>query len=647
MASSNFFLDNDDLRFQVKHGVDWEALARLAEADFTLPEGPKNVEEAVAFYTDVLAAGGEVAAKELATRAAKVDRPRGGAYLENGEVKFSDDLRKMIESMAQVGLFGVTASRELGGSNCPAAIYFILTEVIGRADAGALSHFAFHAGISTILRAYSAHEGSATLEKGVITKTRWDDAIRKICAGEESGCMVMTEPGAGSDLAALRTRAVQKDGKWLLNGEKIFITNGQSQHQIVLAKTESDAGPEGGLKALSLFWVPRFLERDGKRIENVKVTKVEEKMGQHGSPTCSLLYEDSEGELIGQRGQGFELMLFLMNSARLAVGLEAIGNAEAAYRASAAFAADRRAMGKPIAQHELIAEKLMDMETWIAAMRALAFDAINAAEIGQTLQIKLKLAPPSDPLQLAEMKALQSKMSKKARRLTPLLKYVASEKGVEIARDCMQIHGGMGYIDETGVHRFLRDALVMPIYEGTSQIQALMATKDHLGAAVKNPAAFLRRSARARLLARTAEGDLAKMVGRADAALASATEKLLLRIFGSKVKHEWEHGVKGKDARAAGQYLKDEFLRHWDARADFSYGLLHAERLTRLMADVAMGKILLKQANRYPERRDLASRFIRRMVLRAEATAREIHESDDAVFERIASQQEQARAKTA
>src|SRR6185295_1185524 len=312
-------------------------------------------------------------------------------------------------------------------------------------------------------------------------KTRWDDAIRKICTGEESGCMVMTEPGAGSDLAALRTRAVQKDGKWLLNGEKIFITNGQSQHHIVLAKTEPDSGPEGGLKALSLFWVPRFLERGGQRVENVKVTKVEEKMGQ--------------------RGQGFELMLFLMNSARLAVGMEAVGNAEAAYRAALAFAADRRAMGKPIDRHELIAEKLMDMETWIAAMRALAFDAINAAEIGQTLQIRLKLAPPSDPLKLAEMKALQSKMSKKARRLTPLLKYIASEKGVEIARDCMQIHGGMGYIDETGVHRFLRDALVMPIYEGTSQIQALMATKDHLGAAVKNPAAFLRRSARARLLA--------------------------------------------------------------------------------------------------------------------------------------------------
>jgi hypothetical protein len=147
------------------------------------------------------------------------------------------------------------------------------------------------------------------------------------------------------------------------------------------------------------------------------------------------------------------------------------------------------------------------------------------------------------------------------------------------------------------------------------------------------------------VLARTAEGDLAKLVARADVALASATEKLLLRIFGNKLRQEWERGVKGKDARAAGQYLKDEFLRHWDARADFSHGLLHAERLTRLLADVAIGKTLLKQADRYPERRALAGRFIRRMVLRAEATAREIHESDDAVFERISS--EHARAKSA
>ncbi|HVE83978.1 MAG TPA: acyl-CoA dehydrogenase family protein [Myxococcales bacterium] len=643
MASSNFFLDNDDLRFQVKHGVEWEALARLAESDFTLPDGPRSAEEAVAFYTDVISAAGEVAAKEIAPRAPAIDSGHGARF-ENGDVKLGPELQKAKEAVTAVGLYGVSAPRELGGSNCPAAVYFILNELLGRADPGALSDFSFHAGVTLAMRAYSAREGTARVENGRVVQTRWDDAIRKICAGEESGCMVMTEPGAGSDLAAIRTRAVPRGGKWYLDGEKIFITNGHSQHHFVLARSEEEHGSDG-LKALSLFWVPRWLERDGKRVENVKVTKVEEKMGHHGSPTCSLLYEQSEGELVGRRGQGFELMLFLMNSARLAVGLEAIGNAEAAYRAALGYASERRAMGKPICQHELIAERLMDMETWLAALRAMAFDAINAAELSQALAIKLQYAPPSEPLKLAELTAQQARASRKARRLTPLVKYAAAEKGVEIARDAMQIHGGMGYINETGVHRYLRDALVMPIYEGTSQIQALMATKDHLMAAVRNPAGFLRRSTRARVMARTADGELARMVARAEVALASATEKLLLRIFGTKLRAEWERGVKGKDARAAGQYLKEEFLRHWDARADFSHGLLHAERMTKLLADVAMGKVLLKQAERFPERRALAERFIRRMVLRTEAVSREIAESDDAVFERIAS--EQARAKSA
>jgi len=642
MASSNFFLDNEDLLFQVKHGVDWDALARLAEADFTLPDGPRSTEEAVAFYTEVLTAAGEVAAKEIAPRAPSIDRR--GAWLEDGDVRFDPELQKAKQAVTAVGLHGVSTPRELGGSNCPAAVYFIISELLGRADAGALADFGFHAGIAATMRIYSAIEGSVTVENGRVARTRWDEEIKRITAGEESGCMVLTEPGAGSDLGGLRTRAVLEDGKWLLTGEKVFITNGQSQHHFVLAKTEEESGAEGdGLKALSLFWVPRWMERDGKRVENVKVTKVEEKIGHHGSPTCSLLYERSEGQLVGRRGQGFQLMLFLMNSARLSVGVEAIGNAEAAYRAAREYASERRTMGKPIAQHELVAEILMEMETWIAALRALAFEAINAAELGHLLQVKLQLSPPTDPLELAELTAQQSKAAKKARRLTPLLKYLAAEKGVEICRNAMQVHGGMGYV-ERGVHRHLRDALVLPVYEGTSQIQALMATKDHLMAAVRNPTAFLRRSTRARVLARTAEGELARMVARADAALASATEKLLLRIFGSKLRAEWQRGVKGKDARSAGQYLMDEFMRKWDARADFSHGLLHAERLTRLLADVAIGKILLKQAQHFPERRGLAERFVHRMVLRAEATAREIHESDRAVFDRIASDQTRAES---
>lgn len=635
--SSNFFRDNDDLLFQFRHGVRWEEIVDLLENGYTLPDGPKDLEEARAFYDDVMSALGEYAAKEIAPRAQRIDEK--GTRLENGEVIFSQELNEVFDGLRDMGAYGLTIPRELGGSHAPMVLYFVAGEVLARADVSVMTHFSFHGGIASAMLAYSDKEGSSVYEKGRLVKTRWEKEIREIAAGEHFGCMVLTEPGAGSDLAAIRTTAeLRDDGRWYLNGEKIFITSGHGQFQFVLAKTE----PQDGLKALSLFLVPRKIERDGEMVTNVEVTKVEEKLGHHGSATCSLRYEDSVGELVGERGQGFSLMLLLMNSARIGVGFEAIGNAEAALRMARAYAEERVTMGKPIVQHELIAEKLLDMETWIRAIRALGFDAMNAVEISQRLESKLKVDPPKSEEERKRLEARQKRMTRRARRLTPLFKYVSSEKAVEISRDAMQIFGGMGYIDETGVHKLLRDALVMPVYEGTSQIQALMATKDHLLWSIRDPAGFVRRAARARLLARTATTPLAREVNRADAMLHAATETILLRIFGKKIRSEWEGGLKGKEPAQMTRYLARKFLRQWDMKADFSHGLLHAERLARILTDVAIGKVLVRQADRFPERRALAERFIRKMLLRVEATQREIEAADDSVFQAIA-----ARARNA
>ncbi len=635
--SSNFFRDNDDLLFQFQHGLRWEEIVELTENGYTLPDGPKNLDEARAFYDDVMTATGEFAAKEIAPRAAQIDAK--GTHLKDGEVVFSPELDHVFEGLKAMGLYGLSLPRELDGSNCPMALYFVAGEILGRADVSVMTHFSFHGGIASALMIYADKEGSSVYENGRLVKTRWEKEIREIAAGENFGCMVLTEPGAGSDLAAIRTTAEERGGKWYLNGEKIFITSGHGQYQLVLAKTEK----EGGLKALSLFLVRRKIEKDGKLVDNVTVTKVEEKLGHHGSATCSLQYEDSVGELVGERGQGFELMLLLMNSARIGVGFEAIGNAESALRMARAFAQERVTMGKPIAQHELVAEKLLDMDTWIRAMRALAFEAVNAVEIGTRLEVKLRNAPPSDPGEKAALEAKFKRLSKRARRLTPLLKFVAAEKSVEISRDAMQIFGGMGYIDETGVHKLLRDALVMPVYEGTTQIQALMATKDHLLWSVRDPAGFVRRAARARLLARTAATPLLRDVNKADAVLHSATETILLRIFGSKVRNEWEGGLRGKEPAQMTRYLAKQFLRQWDVKADFSHGLLHAERLAKILTDVAIAKILARQAERFPERRQLAERFVKKALLRVEAVAREIEANDESVFESIAGEQQQAK----
>jgi hypothetical protein len=190
----------------------------------------------------------------------------------------------------------------------------------------------------------------------------------------------------------------------------------------------------------------------------------------------------------------------------------------------------------------------------------------------------------------------------------------------------------------------LRDALVLPVYEGTSQIQALMATKDHLLWSARDPAGFLRRFARARVLARTAPSPLLREVHRADSFVYRTTETIMLRIFGKKLRGEWED-IKIKEPAAWGRYLTRDFLRRWDVKADFSHGLLHAERLTRMLADVAIAKVLAVQAARFPERQELAERFITRAVLRVETLGREIEQSDDSVFKAIAAAQ--AQEKTA
>ena len=632
----NFFRDNEDLLFQFGHGLEWPELVDLVEVGYTLPDGPTNLDEAKAFYEGAIDAVGEFAAREIAPREHAIDRK--GTHLDpkTGEVVFPPELDAIFAGMKELGFYGLTVPRELGGMNAPISMYFVANEIIARADVSVMTHFGFHGGVAQSLLLYALREGSATLEGGRIVKTRWEDEIRAVAAGDAFGCMVLTEPGAGSDLGAIRTRAVERDGKWRISGEKIFITSGHGQYGLVLARSEEAPG----LKGLSLYLVPRTIERNGQRVRNVEVSKVEEKLGHHGSATVSLVYDDSEGELIGKRGQGFELMLALMNSARIGVGVEGIGNAEAAYRMARAYAAERRTMGKPIDQHELVAEKLFEMDLWIRGLRALAFDCMNAAEMAYRLEIEKLYRPPRDEAGTNELKARHHRYGRRARRLTPLLKYLSGEKSVSICRDAMQIYGGMGYIDETGIHKRLRDALVLPVYEGTSQIQALMVAKDQLMWTTRDPGGFLARLARARLLSRTAATPLQREVNRAQAIALGGIETVVLRIFGQKVRSEWEEGLKGQNPAAFGRYLTRQFLRNWDVKADFAHALLHAERLTRMLGDVAIAKALARQAERFPHRKDLAEAFLHRAMLRLESTAREIETDDGRVFQAIAAKQD-------
>jgi alkylation response protein AidB-like acyl-CoA dehydrogenase len=628
----NYLKDNDDLRFYVEHGIDWAPLVEEIEQGYRSAadgDGHANLTEALVFYREMLETVGAFAADELAPQAARIDRE--GVRFENGEVKFPPTLEKTFRALSRLELHGMSLPRELGGLNCPMLLYFLNSELLARADVSVMSHHGFHGGIAMALLFFSLTEGSTRVDVKTrrIVSTRWAAEIAEIAAGKAWGCMDITEPDAGSDMAALRTRGeLGADGIWRVTGEKIFITSGHGKYHFVIARTEAPAAgaraddPMAGLKGLSMFLVPMWEDTPSGRKRLAFVDRVEEKLGHHGSATCSLRFEETPAQLVGQRGEGFQQMLLLMNNARIGVAFEALGLCEAAWRLARDYAAGRRSMGKTIDRHEMIADALDEMETDIAGIRALAVTGGYWEELGQRLRTTLLFG--EGVLDAEEKAAYERRLAtarRKARRLTPLAKYLASEKAVSIARTALQIHGGVGYTTEYGAEKLLRDALVMPIYEGTSQIQCLMAMKDTLTGTLKNPGRFVRRMARANWLAVSSRDPLEKRVARLSALSLSAQQFLLTRTAADKLKHlpvtEWP-----------GAFKSD-----WDPKRDFALAMLHAERLTKLLCDEAIAEILLDQAHAHPGRAAVLERHLER----AEPRARWLHEEITSSGERLLS----------
>jgi alkylation response protein AidB-like acyl-CoA dehydrogenase len=298
--------------------------------------------------------------------------------------------------------------------------------------------------------------------------------------GEWTGTMNLTEPQAGSDVGALTTRATPAaDGTWRISGQKIFITYGEHDLadniiHVVLARVP-DAPP--GTKGVSCFLVPKFVVADdgspGDR-NAVHCVSIEHKMGINASPTCVMSYEDAVGYLIGEPNEGMRYMFRMMNTARLSVGLEGLAIGERAYQQSVAYAAERRqgrAVGapagedSPIIDHPDVRRMLLTMKAQIEALRCLAY--VNAECLDYA-----KADPDED---------VRSARQELADLLTPLSKAWGTDLGVEMASLAVQVHGGMGYIEETGVAQHYRDIRIAPIYEGTNGIQAVDLVGRKLG----------------------------------------------------------------------------------------------------------------------------------------------------------------------
>lgn len=585
---ANFFKDNQDLQYYFERGVDWARLAELCEHGFRQPDGARSAGEAIASYREIAEMIGELVAEEVAPQAAAVDR--AGARYQDGEAVLPPVMDALFRKFAELDLHGVALPRELGGLNCPLLLYLVASELLARADVSMMSHFAFHGAMALSMLNLSMMEGTTEIDPdtGVVRGTRFRDEIAEIVAGRAWGSMDITEPDAGSDMAALRTVGRQEpDGSWTVTGQKIFITSGHGKYHFVIARTEPDAE---GLAGLSMFLVPTYREEGGRRVRLATLDRIEEKLGHHGSVTAAVTFDRTPAHLIGRRGDGFHFMLKLMNGARLAVGFESIGLCEAAYRLARDYAAGRPSMGKTIDRHEMIADYLDEMATDIQGLRALAMHGAVEEEIGQRL-VAGGQADKARPHQA------------RARAVTPLLKYLAAEKAVEMARRCLQIHGGNGYMQEYGAEKLLRDALVMPIYEGTSQIQALMAMKDTLTGVMRDPQGFVRRAANSRWRQVSARDPLERRVARLEGLSLRAQRHLMTRTAADKLR-----SLRGQPPRTWASVLR----RNWNPKRDFAFAMLHAERLCRLMADVAIAEALWSQAQAHADRRELLERHLDR-----------------------------------
>ncbi len=591
MPLKNFFTESQDLQFHFDHGIDWN---QVAAAWHDPSEGELRVDDIRDQYREALSLVGEFCARDVAPRAAEVDRV--GVQWKDGEIVLPEALQKNIATAREMGILAVSLPKELGGWNFPYTVNAMMVEMISTACPNTLSLLAFFQSPAMLLLRFAGEE----LQQKYIPR---------LAGGEISGSVAMTEPEAGSDVGAITTRAVDAgDGSWRITGRKQFITNGCGDIALVLTRTDPHSK---GLDGLSMHLVPRFLERDGKRVRNFEIGKPEHKMSIRGSPTLEQYFDNSIGYLIGESGKGWHYILSFMNEARVAVGIQALGICQAAYAKAFAYAHERRQMGKPIAHHELVADMLLDMELDICGLRAMIYDATQTQDRIVGLERVLAEGQLSETEQTTIRKLIR-KLERYARELTPLIKFWSAEKAVEISRKALQIHGGYGIFEAYDVERHLRNSVITAIYEGTSQIQALMALKDQMNWAMSRPQEFL--SVRVGLKGkRWTKGGAPKQLAAMRDEISAAIQFLILDVLREKKKGSQAEGKSfswWKLLRQGKGAFSREDVKH------FRYALLNAERLAGMFSLYHGGRLLKSLADNSgnDSRRALAERYLIRRL---------------------------------
>ena len=448
----NYYSNNPALKFQLAHPL-MQKIVTLKEQNFAEKDkydyAARDFEDAIDNYERVLEIIGEICADIIAPNAESVDHE--GPRVENNRVIYARGTQENHEALAQAGLYGMALPRQYGGLNFSMIPYIMGGEMVSRADAGFANIWGLQDCAETI--AEFADEDIKA------------EFLPRVCEGQTCS-MDLTEPDAGSDLQAVQLKATysEADGVWYLNGVKRFITNGDAQIKLVLARSEEGTSDGRGLS---------YFVADNKHDETVKVRRIENKLGIKGSPTCELVFTNTPAKLVGARRMGLiKYVMSLMNGARLGVGAQSVGVSQAAYDEALAYARERQQFGKAIIEFAAVSEMISMMKAKLDATRALLYETARFVDVYKAyegIEATRKLTP--------EEKADYKEYQKLADAFTPILKMFSSEYANQNAYDSIQVHGGSGFMKDYACERIYRDARILTIYEGTSQLQTVAAIR--------------------------------------------------------------------------------------------------------------------------------------------------------------------------
>ena len=447
---ANYYSDHPEIEFHLNHPL-MKRVVDLKERNYVekdqFEDAPVNYEDAIENYKRLLDITGDVAANIIEPNSEDVDLE--GPHLENGRMIYASKTFENLDATRKAGLWGLSMPRRYGGLNLPNAIFSMASEIIAAADAGFQNIWSLQSCIDTLY------------EFGF--EEQRQKYIPRICAGETMS-MDLTEPDAGSDLQRVMLKATQdEDGTWRLNGVKRFITNGDSDIHLVLARSEE--GTKDG-RGLSMFI---YDKRDG----GVTVRHIEHKLGIHGSPTCELVYKNAKAELCGNTRLGLiKYVMALMNGARLGIAAQSVGVEQEAYNEGLAYAKERAQFGEKIINFPAVYDMLSRMKAKLDAGRSLLYCCARYVDIYKALE-DIARDSKLTPEERQEMK----KYTRLADAFTPLAKGMNSEYANQNAYDAISIHGGSGFIMEYKCQRLFRDARIFSIYEGTTQLQVVAAIR--------------------------------------------------------------------------------------------------------------------------------------------------------------------------